>query len=312
MTIEEEIFQKSIILDDKLREYGFQKQGEVYLYVKNILDNSFQVEIAISKLGVKGKIYDLAFKEEYTNYRITNSKGAFVNKIREEFQNILIDIRNNCTKSKYFLTDMANDLANLIIKNYHDEPNFLWEKFPGFAVFKNSFNDKWYALIMNINKKKLGEEDLEVEVLNVKLRKEKIKELLKRKGFYEAYHMNKENWITIILDGTIPLEEIMEYIKESYEYTLEVKEWLIPANFKYYNVIEHFQKEDTILWKQSGDIKVGDLVYLYVSKPYSSILYKLKVLDVNIPYSFKDKNIKMSKVMKLKLLTRFKEDEYTV
>ena len=36
MTIEEEIFQKSIILDDKLREYGFQKQGEVYLYVKNI------------------------------------------------------------------------------------------------------------------------------------------------------------------------------------------------------------------------------------------------------------------------------------
>ena len=32
-----------------------------------------------------------------------------------------------------------------------------------------------------------------------------------------AYHMNKDNWITVVLDGSIPDEEIMAMIAESYE-----------------------------------------------------------------------------------------------
>ncbi len=34
-----------------------------------------------------------------------------------------------------------------------------------------------------------------------------------------AYHMNKEHWNSIILDGTIPVETIKKMIEESYELT---------------------------------------------------------------------------------------------
>lgn len=39
------------------------------------------------------------------------------------------------------------------------------------------------------------------------------------KSIVPAYHMNKEHWNSIILDGTIPKEDIERMIAESYELT---------------------------------------------------------------------------------------------
>lgn len=313
MNIENEIFKKSIIEYDKLIPYGFKKQDGKYTLSKNILNNSFRVDIEISDVTglVKGKIIDLSFNEEYINYRIENQTGEFVNKIREEFERILIDIKNHCTTANYFVTSQANRITNLIIKRYHDIPEFAWDKSPGHGIFKNPRNKKWYGLMMNIKKSKIDCGDEEVEVLNLKLERDKINCLLTRKGFYKAYHMNKENWITILLDDTIKDEEIMNYIAESHKFTEQVNEWIIPANPKYYDVINCFNDTDTMMWKQSNNIHVGDLVYLYVASPYSCILYKCEVLEVGIPYEYKDSNLSMSKVMKIKLLTKFDKNQYT-
>ena len=70
---------------------------------------------------------------------------------------------------------------------------------------------------MNINKTKLGKENIKVEIINVKLNPEKIKQLIIKKGYYPAYHMNKKNWITITLDDTLEDEIIEKLIDESYE-----------------------------------------------------------------------------------------------
>jgi len=312
MDIENEIFQKSVIVYEQLIPYGFKKIDEKYVISKEILDHSFRIDVEISNLGVvKGRVVDLSFNEEYTNYRIKKQTGEFVHKIRQEFERVLIDIRDNCTTTNYFVTDQANRLTRFIIQRYHDIPEFSWERFPGYGIFRNSHNDKWYGLIMNINKSKIDKGNEEVEVLNVKLDKDEIKLLLDRKGFYKAYHMNKEHWITILLDETIKDEEIMGYIEESHTFTKQVDEWIIPANPKYYDMVNCFNDTETILWKQSNNIKIGDFVYLYVAQPYSSILYKCEVLEVNIPYNYQDKNISMSKVMKIKLLTRYDKDQFT-
>lgn len=45
--------------------------------------------------------------------------------------------------------------------------------------------------------------------------------LRKEQGIYPTYHMNKEYWISILLDGTISKEKIQELIDESYELTLK-------------------------------------------------------------------------------------------
>jgi len=62
-----------------------------------------------------------------------------------------------------------------------------------------------------------------IEVINIKLDKEEIIELLKKDGFYPAWHMNKKSWITLILDETLSDKKIMEYIEESHSYTVKKK-----------------------------------------------------------------------------------------
>ena len=52
---------------------------------------------------------------------------------------------------------------------------------------------------------------------------------------------------------------------------------------KYYDIINAFNKTDTIIWKQSNNIWAGDIVYLDVAAPISAILYKCEVLETDIP-----------------------------
>ena len=237
--------------------------------------------------------------------------GEFVNKVREAYKSILKDIRNNCYDTKYFISNQANRITSYIDKKYGDRPEFLWNKFPRYGVFRNKYNSKWYAIIMNINLSKLDNGTGEVEIINLKLDENKVIKLLKQKGYYKAYHMNKKDWISILLNDTLTDNEIIELINESYNLINEVEEWIVPANPKYYDIVNCFNETDEIIWKQSSNIHVNDLVYLYVAEPYSKIMYKCKVLEVNIPYEYKDNNVSMKYVMKLKLLNKLESNNYS-
>ena len=74
---------------------------------------------------------------------------------------------------------------------------------------------------MNIDINKITPGNGKVDVLNIKLEPNEIIELLNKKGFYKAYHMNKKYWISIILDNTIEDNTILELISESYSYTIK-------------------------------------------------------------------------------------------
>ena len=58
-----------------------------------------------------------------------------------------------------------------------------------------------------------------VDVLNVKGDPVLIGSLRMQPGFLPAYHMNKENWISILLDGTAPEEQMKNLIEMSYQMT---------------------------------------------------------------------------------------------
>ena len=118
MTIEDEIFKRTKIDFDKVEKYGFQKENTVYQYSKNIMKDTFRVDIEINKDGVvKGKIYDLDMEEEYTNFRVEDITGPFVSKVREEFRNVLKEIRKNCFISIPFLFEQSNRIAEQIRGN---------------------------------------------------------------------------------------------------------------------------------------------------------------------------------------------------
>ena len=303
--IEEEIFKKSIFLIDKCISYGFQKEKDTYIYKKEILNNSFEVILKLKDNKIKGKIIDKELGEEYLNYRIENQIGEFVSTVRDEFINILEDIKNKCTMQNDFVSSQANRIGQWIKEKYQDHPEFLWDDDKN-AVFRNHQNKKWYGIIMNINKNKLDKENKSVEVMNVKLPPEEINELVNQKGFYRAYHMNKKYWITFLLDDTIPDEKLYPLIDKSYQYTIETKDWVIPANPKYWDIIHCFDTKDIIDWKQIDKIEQNDYVYIYVGSPYSCMMYKCQVEEKDIPSPYPE----FKTCMRIKLVKRYQEKDY--
>ena len=311
MNLEKDIFKRTTINFKKLIEYGFKKEKDKYIYQKSFLNNDFQAIITIdNNENISSKIIDLQINEEYINIR-TEMNGEFVNKVRESYKEILIDIKNKCTEINYFINNQTNRITKYINNKYLDKPELLWPKFPGYGVFRNKNNNRWYGIIMNIDSSKLENTTGEVEIINIKLKEEKIKKLLKIKGYYKAYHMNKKDWISIILNDTLKDNEIITLIDESYNLINEPEQWIIPANPKYYDIINCFNDTNEIIWKQSSKININDIIYIYVASPYSKIIYKCKATEVNIPYSYKDKNLTINTVMKIKLLKKLDNKNYT-
>lgn len=213
--LEDNIFKKSIADYKKIEKYGFQKIDNYYILEKAFMNNQFKAIIKIDLKGiVTGKIYDMETNLEYTNIRLNND-GTFSAIVRDEYQKILIDINTYCFNKKQFIYNQANRITNYIIEKYKVKPEFLWDSSPDAGVFRNKKNKKWFGIIMHINKSKLDKENKDVEVINVKI-DVSVDDLINKKGFYIAYHMNKKNWITILLDETISDKEIIKYIDISY------------------------------------------------------------------------------------------------
>ncbi len=113
------------------------------------------------------------------------------------------------------------ELEQFILEHYSTEPEHLWIRYPNYAVFRHSSNQKWFAAIMDVPKNKLGltgEEPL--DVVNFKCDPISIGSLRDEPGFLPAYHMNKESWITVALDGSVVDDKIKLLLDVSYEATL--------------------------------------------------------------------------------------------
>ena len=225
MIIEDGIFKCAIIDFGKLEEYGFIKSDSVWNYTKIFMNGDFKAVICIDFKGkVSGKVYEVETNDEYLPLRVENMEG-FAGDVRFEYKKILEDVKAKCCHVSYFVHSQANRLTRAIYNEYDDVPVFPWDKFRRHGVFKNPHNGKWYALIMSIDKSKLDKKLFgEAEVMNIKLKEDKILELLKQKGFYPAYHMNKKSWISIILDDTISDNILLDLIAESHAFTLGKKQ----------------------------------------------------------------------------------------
>ena len=312
MTLEEEVFRRYKVKEETLIPYGFRKEEGRYFFVRPFMNGEFRAEISVDRNGsVSGKVSETEFEEEYTNFRLLGNTGGFAASIREEYRSLLLDIRDHCFEKQHFLFDQSNRLTDSIKDRYGSDPEFLWDRFPGFGVFRNERNGKWFGIIMNIDRSRIVSGGSgEVEVMNLKI-DDLVPLYLTKEGIYPSYHMNKKNWVSVLLDDTLSDDELMELIGISYGSQDTAGEWIVPANPKYYDVVRIFDDTDTIHWKQSGNIRKGDTVYLYVAAPYSAILFGCEVLETDIPYEYRDKNITMKKVMKIRLKKRYDENEFT-
>lgn len=61
-----------------------------------------------------------------------------------------------------------------------------------------------------------------------------------------------------------------------------VTEWFISCNPKKYDIVSAFKELNKIDWKQSTNVAVGDIIYMYVSQGYQAVKYKCKVNKVDL------------------------------
>ena len=104
------------------------------------------------------------------------------------------------------------------------EPEYPWPDEPGYAVLRHPDNRKWFAVVMDVPRDKLGLSGTDaLTVVNLKGDPLLIGMLHSRPGFFPAYHMNKEHWISAALDGSVDAEELRALLAESFTRTAPKK-----------------------------------------------------------------------------------------
>ena len=217
---------------------------------------------------------------------------------------------------------LREEVFRYVKKKYNSKIEYLWARFPTYAVFRHGDNRKWYGLVMDIPRSRLGlpGEDI-VDVLNVKLDDPLLRDLLTQQdGYFPGYHITRGNWMSILLDGSVPIEDICLQIDNSYRATASqrtkkairpAKEWLIPANPKYYDIEHAFDAIKEIDWKQGAGVKKDDVVFMYAGAPISAILYKCKVTETDIPYQYQSKGLTITSLMRIRLVKKYMSTKFT-
>ena len=109
-------------------------------------------------------------------------------------------------------------ITQYIQGTFGTEAEYLWADSPGNAVFRHPASKKWYAAMMRVLPEKLGLPSGEaLDIMDIKCDTIMIGSLLSTKGFFPAYHMNKNHWISIILDGSVSDDQIIPLLELSYD-----------------------------------------------------------------------------------------------
>ena len=114
------------------------------------------------------------------------------------------------------------ELLNHIAETYGITPDYPFEGDFTTAVCRHGNNRKWFAILMEIPKSRLGlSGEGTLNVVNLKISPEMLPSLLQERGVFPAYHMNKSHWVTAALDGTAS-EEMVAFLTEV-SFTLTAK-----------------------------------------------------------------------------------------
>lgn len=113
-----------------------------------------------------------------------------------------------------------DELLEYVAERYGTKPEYLWERWPNYAILRHASNRKWYAGIFDVPAVKLGlPREGKVDTLNVKCDPDDALVLRLHDDILPAYHMNKENWISVLIDGNVPRPLLEELVEMSYRLT---------------------------------------------------------------------------------------------
>ena len=133
-----------------------------------------------------------------------------------------------------------SELFEYVAATYGAAPEYLWARFPGAFVFRHQENRKWFCVGMEVERAKLGlpakgsavegsEADRcdlassasgvsssKVLLIDVKTGPIVGGSYLGQPGIIKAWHMNKNHWLGILLDGSASEQTVKELLDISF------------------------------------------------------------------------------------------------
>ena len=197
--------------EDRLIDFGFQFEENILVFKKNILNDAFRMEIRLVSTDFEIEIYDLDFNEVYSLFSVDSASGEIVTAIREEVKDVLEKIL--CLESVIYenvLRYVKERYNSTTVKPFKTNPDI-----KALVTIKN----KWYALFLDVEYSKLQKDSLvdsKVKIINLKHLSSEISTVINNRNVFPAYHMNKNHWISVVLDNNIDIEYVKELIELSY------------------------------------------------------------------------------------------------
>jgi len=202
----------------KLEAFGFVATPRGHRYRCSLADGQLELTVTVAPSGaVTTLLLDQSSGEEYVLHRIPGAAGAFVGRVREEYEGALEQIARECFDPEVFKSPQTKQVLDFIAKAYGDQPEFLWPRSPANAIVRRKDTQKWYAAFLTLSRRKLGlNSDRVVEIVDLRLAPAQMEATVDHQRYFPGFHMNKKHWITVCLDGTVPVEEICARVEDSY------------------------------------------------------------------------------------------------
>lgn len=205
------ILSSKTLLEDKLLDYGFVLNSS-YILERDIPFTKLFVKVNITSNSFFVDVIDRELDSNYLPFAISSYQGTFVSKVRDFVNDLVTDITDKC-----FISSNIKDMVITYCENkYGSIPDRPFSDNSSMTI-KND-KGKWYVLLMNLPISKFGiKKDYMVDVINIKHDSLDIENILDGQNIFNAYHMNKKYWISVILDNNISFDKIKLLIDESYK-----------------------------------------------------------------------------------------------
>ena len=203
--------EKYKLSEDRLIDFGFQFEENILVFQKNILNDAFRMEIRLVSTDFEIEVYDLDFNEVYSLFSVDSASGEIVTAIREEVKDVLEKIL--CLESIIY-----EDVLRYVKERYNSTTVKPFKTNPDIKALVTAKN-KWYALFLDVEYNKLQKDSLvdsKVKIVNLKHLSSEISTVIDNRNIFPSYHMNKNHWISVVLDNNIDIEYVKELIRLSY------------------------------------------------------------------------------------------------
>ena len=110
------------------------------------------------------------------------------------------------------------ELIRYVAERFSTEAEYPWAD--DSFVFRHQGNRKWFAVAMRVPYQKLGiGRSGTVDIVDVKCGPLLMDAYRRQPGILPGYHMNRDHWITILLDGAAEDGLIRELLEISFDLT---------------------------------------------------------------------------------------------